>query len=129
MEVYQPARTPVKPPFLPVPLPDWGVAAATEPLPASPPTSSRFHLAVLGLYSQPSGRRDRTSPRRAEEQGGVFMNARRWLATLGAGALLTAGLIAVPMAGASQEEDDREGPDVAITGDALDRASAAALAH
>lgn len=51
------------------------------------------------------------------------MRRRHWLVSLGGAALLGAGAIAAPAAGAA------EGPDAAITGAALERASEAALAH
>ncbi len=72
------------------------------------------------------------------------MDTRRLLATLGAGTLLTAGVAGASLVGATQQgdtarhvavvqqdqlEDEREGTDEAITGDALDRASEAALEY
>lgn len=55
------------------------------------------------------------------------MTERRWLATLATGILLTAGAIAAPATGATHEDDADDGAEVAITGSALERASAAAL--
>lgn len=74
------------------------------------------------------------------------MEKRRFLATLGAGALLAVSVVAAPVVGATQNldlsdtlaklslsqeagEDEREGPDQPITGSALDQAAAAALAY
>ncbi len=55
------------------------------------------------------------------------MTKRRWLASLATSILLTAGAITAPAAGATHEDDVDDGADVAISGSALERASAAAL--
>lgn len=59
----------------------------------------------------------------------MVMSTRHWVVSLGAAALLGAGAIAALAAGAAELDDAAEGPDAAITGAALERASEAALAH